>query len=172
LCDASPHPHPESRACSTQPRRATKAPKRNDAINFRDITPARGKVQSLLTGLCQLGVVRQIASNNKGNDKMTQPVAEIVTFSLVENVTPADFTATSRQSEKFVRTQPGFVCRQLSQGKDGRWTDYVLWSDMAAAQAAAKLFPAQDFAAALMAAIATDIVHMRHETVLWDMTAT
>jgi hypothetical protein len=103
---------------------------------------------------------------------MTNPIAEIVTFSLAKGVSPGDFVTISQQSESFVRAQPGFLHRQLSMGEDGHWTDFVLWADMTSAKAAADLFPAQDFAPALMAAIATDSVHMRHQQVLWDMRAT
>ena len=100
---------------------------------------------------------------------MTQQVAEILTFTLAEEVSSRDFVAISRQSEAFVRARPGFVHRQLSQGEDGRWTDYVVWADMAAAKEAMEAFPKQDFAPALMAAIAPDSVAMRHETVLWNL---
>jgi hypothetical protein len=101
---------------------------------------------------------------------MTNPITEIVTFSLAKGTSPDDFVAISQQSENFVHAQPGFLRRQLSRGEDGQWTDYVLWADMTSAKAAAALFPAQDFAPALMAAIATDTVQLRHEQVLWGMT--
>ncbi|NVO55465.1 hypothetical protein HW561_06655 [Rhodobacteraceae bacterium B1Z28] len=98
-------------------------------------------------------------------------VAEIVTFTLTDGTTPEAFVKLSQTTETFVRSAPGFTHRQLSQGEDGRWTDYVIWRDMQAAQDAAAQFPQQDFAAALMAAIQTDSVQMRHENVLWNMTA-
>jgi len=98
-------------------------------------------------------------------------VAEIVTFSLADGVTPEEFVQLSKTSEAFVRAASGFTHRQLSQGADGRWTDYVIWKDMKAAQDVAAQFPQQDFAPALMAAIQPDSVQMRHENVLWNMTA-
>ena len=98
---------------------------------------------------------------------MTQAVAEIVTFKLAPGVSAQDFVKLSQASEAFCRQNPGFRHRQLSQGADGTWTDYVIWSDMETAQAIAAEFPAQDFAPALMGAIAPDSVSMRHETVLW-----
>ena len=100
---------------------------------------------------------------------MTQ-VAEIVTFSLAKGVSESDFVNLSKATEAFVRNTPGFVHRQLSQGPDGRWTDYVIWQDMETAQSVAAKFPEQDFAPALMSAIAPDSVTMRHEEVLWKMT--
>ncbi|GAA6158196.1 MULTISPECIES: hypothetical protein [Ruegeria] len=98
-------------------------------------------------------------------------VAEIVTFSLADSTTPEAFVKLSQSTEAFVRAAPGFAHRQLSQGEDGRWTDYVVWTDMKAAQNAAAQFPQQDFAAALMTAIKPDSIQMRHEKVLWNMIA-
>ncbi|WP_170514595.1 hypothetical protein [Ruegeria atlantica] len=98
-------------------------------------------------------------------------VAEIVTFTLANGTTPEEFVKLSQASEAFVRSAPGFAHRQLSQGEDGRWTDYVIWTDMKAAKDAAAQFPQQTFASALMAAIQPDSVQMRHENVLWNMTA-
>ncbi|WP_420586924.1 hypothetical protein [Ruegeria sp.] len=98
-------------------------------------------------------------------------VAEIVTFTLADGVTPEEFVKLSQTSEAFVRAAPGFAHRQLSQGADGHWTDYVIWQDMKAAQDVAAQFPQQDFAPALIAAIQPDSVQIRHENVLWNMTA-
>ncbi|WP_171174309.1 hypothetical protein [Ruegeria sp. HKCCD8929] len=98
-------------------------------------------------------------------------VAEIVTFSLADGISPERFVTLNQTSEAFVRAAPGFVHRQLSQGADGRWTDYVIWRDMETAQKAAAAFPQQEFAPALMAAIAADSVQIRHEAVRWDMAA-
>lgn len=100
---------------------------------------------------------------------MTQQIAEIVTFSLAQGVSSKDFVAISQQSEAFVRAQPGFVRRHLSQGEDGSWTDYVVWADMDTAKRVMEAFPKQDFAPALMAAISPDSVTIRHETVLWSL---
>lgn len=98
-------------------------------------------------------------------------VAEIATFDLAPGVSDAEFVALSRASEAFVHAAPGFVLRRLSRGSDGRWTDYVIWDSMAAAQAAAAQFPAQGFAPALIAAILPDSMAMRHETIQWSMAA-
>jgi len=101
---------------------------------------------------------------------MTQ-IAEIVTFTLAPDVTSDAFVALSQASEAFVRAAPGFVARQLSRGEDGRWTDYVIWRDLAAAQAVARQFAQQDFAPALIAAIAPGSLSLRHERVEWAMPA-
>ncbi|KIC43472.1 hypothetical protein RA27_06195 [Ruegeria sp. ANG-R] len=98
-------------------------------------------------------------------------VAEIVTFTLADGTKPEEFVKLSQASETFVRAAPGFAHRQLSHGEDGRWTDYVVWTDMKSAQNAAAAFMQQDCAAAMMAVINPDSVQMRHENVLWNMTA-
>ncbi|MBE1284822.1 MAG: hypothetical protein GJ676_16040 [Rhodobacteraceae bacterium] len=98
---------------------------------------------------------------------MTHAVAEIVTFTLADGISPEDFLRLSQASEAFCRANPGFRHRQLSQGPDGRWTDYVVWADLDTARSAAASFPQQDFAPALMQAITPDSVQMRHETVHW-----
>lgn len=97
-------------------------------------------------------------------------VAEIVTFTLAPGTTPEAFLKLSQASEAFVRSAPGFAHRRLSQGKDGRWTDYVVWTDLTSAQQAAAQFPQQDCAAGMMAAIDPGSLQMRHENVLWTMT--
>lgn len=102
---------------------------------------------------------------------MTQNVAETVTFALADSVSDAEFVTLSKLTEAFVRSCPGFIFRRLSKGEDGRWTDAVVWQDMATAQAAAKAFEAQNFLPALMGAMKPDSVTMRHETIHWTMAA-
>ncbi|OED48680.1 hypothetical protein AB838_09145 [Rhodobacteraceae bacterium (ex Bugula neritina AB1)] len=100
---------------------------------------------------------------------MRKHVAEIVTFKLADGVSPADFMALMQRTEDFVRKQDGLVTRQLSQGEDGKWTDYVVWKDMATAQNVAQTFMQQEFAPEVVAALAPDSASMRHEEVLWQM---
>ena len=102
---------------------------------------------------------------------MKNAVAEIVTFALADNVKSADFVEISKGTESFVRGLPGFVHRQLSEGEDGKWTDYVIWESMEAAKSAAAEFMKAGCTAELMAAIAPDSAAMRHENVLWQMAA-
>jgi hypothetical protein len=102
---------------------------------------------------------------------MKNAVAEIVTFTLADNVKSADFVEISKGTESFVRSLPGFVHRLLSEGEDGKWTDYVIWDSMEAAKSAGEAFMKAECAGALMTAIAPDTVNMRHENVLWKMAA-
>jgi hypothetical protein len=110
-------------------------------------------------------------TQTKTTPAQTNPVAEIVTFTLAGGITPEAFVALSQQSEAFVRAQPGFMFRRLSCGDDGRWSDHVIWRDHASAQAAAEAFSRQPFAAALMQAIEPGSIDMRHEDILWQMAA-
>ena len=100
---------------------------------------------------------------------MTNPVAEIVTFTLAPGVSDADYLALNQKTEAFCKAQSGFHARQLSRDTEGRWTDYVLWSDMHTAKTAAANFGEQEFAPEMMAAIAPDSVTMRYEEVLWQL---
>lgn len=100
---------------------------------------------------------------------MTHPIAEIVTFTLTPGISDPEFLALSQSSEAFCKSYPGFLARRVSRAPGGRWTDYVLWADLDTAQAAAAAFSKQDFAPAMMAAIAPDSVTMRHEEVLWQV---
>lgn len=97
--------------------------------------------------------------------------AEIVTFTLADSITDAQFIAASKTTEAFLRSSDAFISRTLSKAKDGRWTDYILWSDEKAARAFADTLFKQPFAAAWMATIKPDTVKMTYETVLWQMSA-
>ena len=102
---------------------------------------------------------------------MTKPVVEIVTFTLAEGITNEAFLEINKGTEAFVRSLPGFMHRQLSQGEDGRWTDYVTWDSMESAKAAAAAFMADGCTAELMKSIVPDSANMRHENLLWNMAA-
>lgn len=92
-------------------------------------------------------------------------IAEIVTFTLIAGTDPAAFLDAAKATDPIVQAQPGFVERRLSQGPDGRWTDYVLWTDMDAAQTAARVVMETPAFAAFAGLIAPDDMTMRHETV-------
>ena len=85
------------------------------------------------------------------------------------DVSQHDIITLSKASEGFVRANPGFIFRRLSCGSDGSWTDTVIWKDMKTALEVAEDFGKQDFAPALMAAIAAESVAIRHETIHWTL---
>lgn len=100
---------------------------------------------------------------------MTQQVAETVTFHLNKGVTTDDFLNAIKSTEEFVANYPGFVFRRLSNGEDGKWTDTVIWQDMETALKVAEEFSKQAFVPALMSAINSESLAIRHETIRWSM---
>jgi hypothetical protein len=94
-------------------------------------------------------------------------IAEIVTFTLIAGADPAAFLEAARATDPLVQAQPGFVARQLSQGPDGRWTDYVLWQDIEAAHAASQAVMQDAGFGAFAAMIDAGAMQMRHEEILW-----
>ncbi|MEM8633103.1 MAG: hypothetical protein AAGF74_17915 [Pseudomonadota bacterium] len=97
------------------------------------------------------------------------PVAEIVTFSLAEGVSPAEFLGRAKTTEAFVRAAPGFLRRRLTQSEDGTWTDYVEWNSLAEAKAAAEALVSDPAMAPFLQAVDPASVSMRHETLLWAL---
>ena len=71
---------------------------------------------------------------------MSHTVMELVTFKVKASATPAQFAATGASVNAWVRVQPGFLSRALSQGDDGTWFDVVFWASAATAKAAAQQF--------------------------------
>jgi hypothetical protein len=92
-------------------------------------------------------------------------VAEIATFSLAPGVTDQDFTVAAKETFAMLSGLPGCLGRSLSKGANNRWTDHVLWTDMATAEAAAQAIMASPLAAPFMAAIDMQTLTMRHETI-------
>ncbi len=105
----------------------------------------------------------------RGAGQTPQTVAEIVTFRLAGGTDEATFLQAARQTEAFVSAAPGFIFRTLTRGKDGTWTDYILWRDQKAAEEMASAFMTEPSVLPFMQAIDPDSVKMRHETVLWQM---
>ncbi len=97
-----------------------------------------------------------------------ETIVEIVTFKLNAGVSDQDYLAASQATQTFVRALPGFRSRSLSKSKDGTWTDYVKWSDMASAQAATEAFPKNEAAMALIQLIDASTLSMRHDQCLWS----
>ena len=105
------------------------------------------------------------------NSPETKAVIEMVRFKLNTGVAEKDYVAACAKTDAFVRALPGFLGRSLSLSADGTWTDYVTWADMDSAQAAAKAFPENEHAQALMGLIDATTLKMWHETKLWSAAA-
>jgi antibiotic biosynthesis monooxygenase (ABM) superfamily enzyme len=105
------------------------------------------------------------------NTSQKTAVIELVRFKLIAGVTQEDYVAACAKTDAFVQAQPGFRARALSLAEDGTWTDYVTWADMDSAQAAAKAFPENEYAQAIMGMIDGSTLQMWHETKLWSSAA-
>ncbi len=92
-------------------------------------------------------------------------VAEIVTFRLTEGSDPAAFKAAADAMSPLLRATGKALARSLSCDPDGLWTDYILWSDLASAQAAANALMADPVAAPFGEMIDGPSVVMRHADV-------
>lgn len=99
---------------------------------------------------------------------MTPTHAEYVTFHLNPDAALDEFLAAARATDAILSNRPGYLARHLSRGPDGRWTDCVLWADAASAMAAGEAIMSDPRAASFMAAIASEGMEMRHETLHWQ----
>ena len=95
---------------------------------------------------------------------MTQ-TAEIVTFCLTDGHTPDALAKAAAAMEPFLRAAEGFIRRDLSVDDAGLWTDHILWTDAAAAKAAAAAIMDAPAAGPFMAMIDGHSAVMRHATV-------
>ena len=93
-------------------------------------------------------------------------IAEIVTFRLRPGTDEARFLADARATDRPVAAQPGFLRRSLSRDDTGLWTDYVEWTDLASATAAAQAVMGLPEFGPFIAAIDPDGMVMRHAPIL------
>jgi hypothetical protein len=96
------------------------------------------------------------------------PVAEIVRFKLLDGVSDAAFLTATAAMQSAVAAAPGFLSRRLSKGEGDVWTDYVIWTDLDHALAAASEVFKDPAAEAFGAAIDHASIDMRHEPILWQ----
>ncbi|MEQ3707814.1 hypothetical protein [Tateyamaria sp.] len=92
----------------------------------------------------------------------TNPVAEVVTFRLIEGTDPATFVAAADDMGPFLRGTGAMVKRTLSVDDTGLWTDHITWTSLDAAKAAAAQMFEQPEAQPFMAMISPEGVDMRH----------
>jgi len=93
-------------------------------------------------------------------------IAEIVTFRLRPGADEARFLADARATDRPVTALPGFLRRSLSRDDSGLWTDYVEWTDLASATAAAQAVMGLPEFAPFIAAIDPEGMILRHAPVL------
>ena len=93
---------------------------------------------------------------------MSQHVMEIVGFRPMPGVVPADLVEAAREAETWLKAQPGFVERRLGRSDDQTWFDWVEWTDIACAKAAADQIMDIPATAAFFSMIDMSTVDMRH----------
>ncbi len=65
---------------------------------------------------------------------------ELVRFRLQSGKTAADWLKANEKINEWMKAQPGFQFRSVSETDDGEWWDLVYWASMEAALAAGKKF--------------------------------
>lgn len=68
---------------------------------------------------------------------------ELVRFRLKEGKTSADWLKANEKINDWMKAQPGFRFRSLSETDDGEWMDMVYWESLEAATAAGERFGAE-----------------------------
>lgn len=65
---------------------------------------------------------------------------ELVRFRLLPGKTAADWLKVNEKINDWMKAQPGFQFRSVSEAEDGEWWDLVYWASMEAALAAGEKF--------------------------------
>lgn len=65
---------------------------------------------------------------------------ELVRFRLIEGKASADWLKANEKINDWIKAQPGFRFRSLSETDDGEWLDMVYWESLEAAQASGEKF--------------------------------
>ncbi|WP_299591714.1 hypothetical protein [uncultured Tateyamaria sp.] len=91
-----------------------------------------------------------------------QPVAEIVTFRLVDGTDPASFISAADGMGPFLRSTGAMITRTLSSDENGLWTDHITWTSLEAAKTAANEMFQRPEAQPVMSMIDHDSIDMRH----------
>lgn len=65
---------------------------------------------------------------------------ELVRFRLKQDKTAADWLKANEKINNWIKQQPGFRFRSLSETDDGEWIDMVYWENLEAARAAGVKF--------------------------------
>lgn len=68
---------------------------------------------------------------------------ELVRFRLQDGKTSADWLKVNEKINGWMKAQPGFRFRSVSETADGEWWDLVYWESLQAAEAAGEKFGAE-----------------------------
>ncbi|GAA0821611.1 hypothetical protein GCM10009111_28850 [Colwellia asteriadis] len=97
---------------------------------------------------------------------MTTTVIEIVTYRLKNNINKSLLNNSHEQINTFVKQQPGFLYRSISEDAAGVLHDIVYWQDMASATQASSAFEQSDACKYLISLTDADSVTIKHMPVL------
>lgn len=100
-------------------------------------------------------------------------VLEVAIFKLNEGFARQQFLDTVGPVSSWVKTQPGFISRDLTfSAEDDRWVDVVWWRSLAAAHAAAEAAMSSEACAPMFGMIDIESMSMRHgESAIAPVTA-
>jgi hypothetical protein len=93
-------------------------------------------------------------------------VMEMVTFKLKPGFGTHDVKSANTPVNAWVRQQPGFQARRLTQGEGGLWYDVVFWDSAETAQAASARFMADLGGSDFMGMLDPATVQMAHPVVI------
>ena len=96
------------------------------------------------------------------------PIAEIVTFRLVDGAKPTDFVTAAQALTPMLAATGHVKSRTLSMDADGTWTDHIIWTSMEVAKATAEQMMADPAAAPMMQMIDPENVQMRHAPIQYQ----
>ncbi|MEL6562571.1 MAG: hypothetical protein AAFQ94_30660 [Bacteroidota bacterium] len=76
------------------------------------------------------------ACTSQSNENMNKKVEtiELVIYKVKEGVTDGKALLAATSVNDFIKSQPGFIARKLSQSPDGKWVDMIYWESLTAAQ--------------------------------------
>jgi hypothetical protein len=90
-------------------------------------------------------------------------VLELVLFKLKDGATPDDLLATVDAVTDWIKTQPGFVSRDLTySAAEDQWIDVVWWESLEAAESAAAAATTSESCAPMFGLIDMDSTVMLH----------
>lgn len=95
---------------------------------------------------------------------------EITTFRLAAGLTGADFVRANEDINAYLRRQPGFRWRRITEGEDGTITDIVAWESVAAGRRGAEGIMTEMADSPVHAIIDQDTVDFRIVPVLQTVT--
>lgn len=92
-----------------------------------------------------------------------EKVLELVVFQLAEGVQDEDFLQTVGPVSEWVRTQPGFISRDLVHGVEtDKWIEVVLWESLEQAKAAAEAAMTSETCSPMFSKIDFESIEMLH----------